>query len=209
MSNSHPYDMGHSSVLLLIIYNLLLQQGPTFAQYVLCNLTGDTLPLGGCRPVCPFKWTLELCSSDRAWSTMLISQKRLPGGHRRESLRLRAPTASSLLTIKPVGTSGWGIKHTLSLSTPLLSLQPILCPIAPRGPTILVSHSPAQNPPMILHWPRPRSQLLSLEPLPSRSGSQPHLQPCLIFLLACWTPAPCSPEPCPIFPFLGLCPGCS
>lgn len=98
---------------------------------------------------------------------------------------------------------------TLSLSTPLLSLQPILCPIAPRGPTILVSHSPAQNPPMILHWPRPRSQLLSLEPLPSRSGSQPHLQPCLIFLLACWTPAPCSPEPCPIFPFLGLCPGCS
>lgn len=112
MSNSHPYDMGHSSVLLLIIYNLLLQQGPTFAQYVLCNLAGDALPLGGRRPVCPFKWTLELCSSDRAWSTMLISQKRLPGGHGRESLRLRAPTASSLLTIKPVGTSGWGIKHT-------------------------------------------------------------------------------------------------
>lgn len=94
-SNSHPYDTGHSRVLLLIIYNLLRQQGQTFGQYVLCNLAGDALPLDGCQPICPLKWTLELRSSDRAWSTMLTSQKRLPRGHCQESLRPQAPTASS------------------------------------------------------------------------------------------------------------------
>ena len=61
----------------------------------------------------------------------------------------------------------------LSLSSPHLPFQPILCPTKARGSTVLVSHSPAQNPSMAPLCPRLRSELLSLASLPSRSGSYP------------------------------------
>lgn len=118
MSNFHSSQYGSFRILPLLICNLPAQTGRSFAQNVLSNLSGASLSLDECQPICTFKWTLELCSNDWAWTTMLISQKHWLGRHCQEPLRPQGPTASSLLTIRLVGSSVWSIKHTRT-HTPL------------------------------------------------------------------------------------------
>ena len=152
-------------------------------------------PMRQALPWRPWPWLLQ----EGSWSPTSLLLQLLP-----DTTLCQQPSQRSLILISAAVTPSQASNCHSHL--PTYPSNPSSAPPKPEGPqswsvTPLLKILPWL--PFALGWGQ---SSWAWHPCPPDLGLILRLQPCLISLHACWTLAPCSPNPCHTFPLLALFP---